>query len=75
LEAERTSIATSGDEAVRSFNAKATALDARVAGWNDRNAKWNELTATIDSERKVWVTNCADRRYREDDEIAIKRGK
>jgi len=75
LETERTSIANSSDEAVRSFNVKATALEARVATWNERNAKWNQLTATIDAERKAWVANCADRRFREDDEAAIKRGK
>ena len=76
LEAERTAIsaAASGD-AVRAYNAKALALDARVTSWNERNNKWNEAIAALDAERKAWLAACADRRYREDDETAIRRGK
>jgi hypothetical protein len=61
--------------AVDAYNVKAGALDARVAGWNERNAKWNESGAMLEAERKTWVAACADRRYREDDEKAIRAGK
>lgn len=76
LEGERAAIsaAASGDS-VRAHNAKAVALEARVASWNERNNKWNEAIAALDGERKAWLAACADRRYREDDELAIRRGK
>lgn len=60
---------------VEAYNTKAKALDARVAAWNERNAKWNENGTMLEGERKTWVAACADRRYREDDEKAIKAGK
>ena len=60
---------------MRAYNAKAQALDARVQAWNARNSAWNEVTTALDTERKAWVTACADRRYREDDETAIRQGK
>lgn len=74
LEIERTALSTGAQDAVRTYNAKAAALDARVTAWNERNAKWNENLAVLEDERKLWVKTCADRRYREDDETAIKRG-
>ncbi len=76
LEAERAAIsaAASGDS-VRAYNAKAVALDARVTSWNQRNNKWNDAIAALDTERKAWLAACADRRYREDDELVIRRGK
>jgi hypothetical protein len=46
-----------------------------VQEWNTRNQAWNEAGARLEGERKDWVTGCADRRYREDDEIAIKAGR
>ncbi len=60
---------------MRDYNVKATALDTRVTDWNARNAKLNEANAAREAERKGWVTACSDRRYREDDEIAIRKGK
>jgi len=33
------------------------------------------MSGALEAERKEWVTNCANRRYREDDETAIKSGK
>jgi chromosome segregation ATPase len=75
LEAERTAIASANEQLVRAYNAKVSALDGRVSAWNERNAKWNDAVAVLDAERKTWVSSCADRRYREDDETAIKAGK
>jgi predicted nucleic acid-binding Zn-ribbon protein len=75
LETERTQLAAQGEEAVKAFNAKASAIDGRVTDWNVRNQKWSEAAAAIDSEREAWVKSCANRRYREDDENAIRRGK
>lgn len=75
LEIERLRLSASGEEVVRTYNAKAQALDERVTAWNARNSAWNETTAALDAERKGWVSSCADRRYREDDETAIRQGK
>jgi chromosome segregation ATPase len=61
--------------AVRSYNEKAQARDAAVADWNARNQAINELSVKHDEQRSSWLTECANRPYREDDEIAIKAGK
>jgi chromosome segregation ATPase len=75
LEAEKTEFAAKSEVTVRDYNAKASAVDAQVVAWNQRNEKWNQDARALEAERSEWVGNCADRRYREDDEIAIKRGK
>ncbi len=74
LEAERQELTTGSEEIVRSYNAKADALTARVDDWNDRNQKWTTDAAAAELRREEWLVNCGDRRYREDDEIAIRRG-
>jgi chromosome segregation ATPase len=61
--------------AVKSYNDNARARDALVADWNERNKALNESSTKHDDERASWLTECADRPYREDDEIAIKKGK
>lgn len=75
LEAEKTEFTTKSEVTVRDYNLKATAMDAQVVAWNQRNEKWNQDARALEAERSEWVGNCADRRYREDDETAIKRGK
>ncbi|MCM0609550.1 MAG: hypothetical protein KA711_11265 [Ideonella sp. WA131b] len=75
LEAERGSITADSEKIIAAFNAKARQLDAAIADWNQRNNAWNQTGAKLEEERKGWVTSCADRRYREDDEIAIKAGR
>jgi len=61
--------------AVKSYNEKALARDAVVADWNGRNKAINEQSLKHDEERSAWLVECANRPYREDDEIAIKQGK
>lgn len=82
LEKERADLLAEGEKwnaamrpAVEAYNTKAKAVDARVAAWNERNAQWNEQSRKLESERQGWVDSCADRRYREDDEKAIRAGK
>jgi chromosome segregation ATPase len=75
LEAERVAMAGDNEKIVASFNAKAKEVEAAVDQWNQRNKGWNEAGAKLEAERKGWVSACADRRYREDDEIAIKAGR
>jgi hypothetical protein len=75
LEAERQRLATQSEEIIRAYNAKAGALDLRVTDWNERNAKWADRSKAAESDRKLWLSSCSDRRYREDDEIAIRKEK
>ncbi len=75
LDAEKTELAAKSEATVRDYNAKAAVVDAQVTGWNQRNEQWNQDGRALEAERSEWVISCADRRYREDDEIAIKRGK
>jgi septal ring factor EnvC (AmiA/AmiB activator) len=61
--------------AVKGYNEKAQARDAQVADWNGRNKSINDSAAKHEEERSSWLAECANRPYREDDEIAIKRGR
>jgi chromosome segregation ATPase len=61
--------------AVKAYNDKAAARDTVVADWNGRNKALNEQSAKQEDERSAWLAECANRPYREDDEIAIKQGK
>lgn len=74
LDARKTSVNGQSTEAVRTYNVKATALDATVNNWNQRNEAWNQQGTELERARTTWLKACSDRRYREDDETAIKRG-
>ena len=74
LEAERVAATTAAQEAISAFNTKVSAVETRATDWNTRNGKLNEVTQTVSDDRQGWVTECSNRRYREDDETAIKRG-
>jgi chromosome segregation ATPase len=78
LEAERTRLQAQQDEraqGTQAFNVRVKALDARVDEWNKRSHAWNDANVALEAERGEWVTNCGNRRYREEDEIAIRSGK
>lgn len=74
LEAERTALGTSAQQGVADYNAKAQALDARVSDWNRRNAELVERANAVNQEREQWLDSCANRRFREEDEIAVRKG-
>lgn len=61
--------------AVKGYNDKAQVRDAQVADWNNRNRALNETASKHEDERSAWLSECANRPYREDDEVAIKQGK
>jgi hypothetical protein len=63
---------TATEEAVEAFNAKAAALDTAGEGLEPAQRRLERPTNGAEADRAAWVDNCADRRYREDDEIAIK---
>ena len=61
--------------AVKVYNERALARDGKVNDWNARNKTTVDAAVKHDEERQAWLTECANRPYREDDEIAIKSGK
>jgi len=62
-------------DAAKAYNQKALARDAVIATWNERNKALNDEALKADEERQSWLGECANRPYREDDELAIKAGK
>lgn len=75
LEAERAALTEKLQGEAKAFNDRKAAVDARIADWNARNNAWVDANVKLDEERRGWIDNCADRRYREEDEIAIKAGR
>jgi len=75
LRTEMDALNRSNAEAATALNAKAAAHEQNVRNWNDRN---DAFTTRVSDHRNVddrWSSNCADRRYDELDEIAIKQGR
>jgi|GEM_PF-544901 len=75
LDAEKTAVVARVTEDVKVFNERAGKVDARSADWNRRNNEANDANQALEGDRKTWVATCANRRYREDDEAAIRQGK
>lgn len=75
LEAERVRLKTESAEVIGAYNTKAQALEGRVTEWNGRNGALNARVKTLETQRQTWIDTCADRRFREDDEKAIRSGK
>lgn len=63
------------EASVRAYNERALARDAVVDDWNLRNKALNDAGTKLENDRTDWLNECANRPYREDDEIAIKAGK
>jgi hypothetical protein len=57
------------------LNAKVDSLNQRTAAWNTRNGQMAKRSDDLAQARDLWAAECGSRRYREDDEIAIKQGK
>jgi chromosome segregation ATPase len=62
-------------DAAKAYNQKALARDAVIVAWNERNKALNDDALKAEEERQAWLGECANRPYREDDELAIKAGK
>jgi chromosome segregation ATPase len=60
---------------VEAVNAKVEAQGKRAADWNSRNKALEDEANAYEDKRVDWKLNCGDRRYREDDEKAIRAGK
>lgn len=78
LDEEREKLGASDGNASSSAaeaNARSDALNARTVAWNQRNAALVTEGDKVLRERDLWASECGSRRYREDDEIAIRQGK
>lgn len=64
-----------GTSAAQQFNAKAEAVQARTVAYNERNKQLVKAGEDLAQERDLWAGECGNRRFREEDEIAIKQGK
>jgi chromosome segregation ATPase len=56
------------------YNERAAAAEQKVVAWNQRNAAAVKETNDLLQEKDIWTSECANRRFREDDETAIKKG-
>ncbi|MDP1693084.1 MAG: hypothetical protein Q8L49_14240 [Burkholderiaceae bacterium] len=59
----------------KTYNERAGARDAKVTDWNARNVAAVEASVKHQQGRALWLNECANRPYREDDETAVKAGK
>lgn len=60
---------------VNALNARADAQNKRATDWNTRNKALEGEASAYEDKRIDWKLSCGDRRYREDDEKAIRAGK
>lgn len=60
---------------VEALNARSQAQTQKASDWNSRNKSLEDEANAYEDKRVDWKLNCGDRRYREDDEKAIRAGK
>ncbi len=54
------------------FNSRANELDSTIKNWNKLNEKLTEDADKVSTMRSKYAVDCSDRKFREDDESAIK---
>jgi hypothetical protein len=65
----------SSAEAVSAYNERAAARDKSIDDYEARVPRFNERVEAVKTEREAFGKGCNNRRYFEDDEIAIRKGK
>jgi chromosome segregation ATPase len=75
LKLEAATVNRMNADTTNEFNARAAAHDQKVQAWNERNRAAAERAGAWQADNERWNGECANRRYLEDDEIAIQRGK
>lgn len=75
LMAERKEKVAVYEAAVKDANDKIAQGGKRNADWNARNEQLADAEQDLLDARHKWASECGDRRFREEDEIAIKAGK
>lgn len=72
LRAESKSLTDGVQERVDALNARTDASQKRATNWNERNKQLQSEAEAYEDKRMDWSANCGGRRYREDDEKAIR---
>jgi septal ring factor EnvC (AmiA/AmiB activator) len=75
LRAEETKLVPAYQAGTKDYNEQVGVRDARVTDWNARNAASVDAAGKQQEARALWLNECANRPYMEDDEKAIKAGK
>jgi chromosome segregation ATPase len=75
LAAEEGQLVPAYQQAAKAFNEKAVERDAKVDDWNQRSKAGVDASARHEEARSLWLEECANRPYLEDDEKAIRAGK
>jgi chromosome segregation ATPase len=75
LEAERATLLPAHEAAVQRYNSNIQEQDQRARDWNARSGQRTEAERNAEVERLDWMDDCSGRRFREDDEAAIRAGK
>jgi len=75
IKGARETLDRTSQAAIDEFNKRLLANDERIDAFNKRKADLATEGTAWQNAQNDWTVNCGDRRYREDDEIAIKRGK
>jgi chromosome segregation ATPase len=84
LKADEQKFAAERDAAVAAYEASVKEANAKLAQGSQAQGKaeWNKKSAALAADeqalvaaRRKWTTECGERRFREDDETAIKAGK
>jgi hypothetical protein len=73
LKTELAALDRSSGDAVDAYNLRAKKRDEAVDGYNTRQRKLVADAEKLTDTQSLWKSECGDRRYREDDEIAIRR--
>lgn len=75
LSADEAKLVPVYQSSAKTYNERATARDAKVGEWNKRNTGAVDASVKQQEGRALWLNECANRPYQEDDEKAIKAGK
>jgi chromosome segregation ATPase len=75
LTAENNRLSDGFTEAVAAYNARAQEHGQRLDGWNQRSAALAGEATAEQRQREDWRVACGNRRFREEDEAAIRSGK
>jgi len=62
-------------DAVTAYNEQAAARDKMIDEYQEQVTQFNARVQSFNTDREGFTKNCSNRRYFEDDEIAIRKGK
>jgi cell division protein FtsB len=75
LKTERETLDLTSADGVAAYNARVEARNGRIDAWDARNADLRKEADALNTEQSLWDLECGNRRYREEDEIALRKGK